>query len=157
MISQYVQNVLEVFEKRLNYFHRLHFDVQLFIPPQQTDFYIKFGSFRSGYCLQVTSTSVCFLALVYILSSQGTWDWVLLLNINSGEIFCTLSSAFKVLAWVFAATTKIWTGGGSRRAHAQNLPRSPLRPSTRRGFSHIALPSAGRVWARNFNTIHFHG
>ena len=39
------------------------------------------------------------------------------------------TSVFKVLTWIFATTTKIYTDGGSRRVFTRHLQRPPSRPS----------------------------
>jgi hypothetical protein len=72
------------------------------------------------------------------------------------------TSVLKVLTRVFATTTKICASGGSRRAYARHLRRSPLRPSyspglLRAAHKELRLCPGGRVWARRWSAIHFQG
>ena len=72
------------------------------------------------------------------------------------------TSVLKVLTRVFATTTKICASGGSRRAYARHLRRSPLRPSyspglLRAAHEELRLCPGGRVWARRWSAIHFQG
>jgi hypothetical protein len=59
----------------------------------------------------------------YILGSSNPWPIAVLM-----EPFST--SAFKVLIWIFATTTKICTRGSSTKAHAKGFYTVPPRPLT---------------------------
>ena len=59
------------------------------------------------------------------------------------------TSAFKVLVWIFATTTKICTRGGSTQAHALGFCAHRSGPPTRRGMGPLRACTAATVRYRS--------